>query len=92
MMEILKEIVSNEGTFAMSAVFGTGIVVVVVVSVCSAIVNVVQIVSRDRLKHLMIERGMSPAEIKEVLQAGLRQPAEEGRKRDVGVRVKAGLG
>jgi len=67
---MLEQIVAHEDTFALAAVFGTMITAIVVFGGGWVVVSVVRILSRDRLKNLMIDRGMSPEEIKQVLQAG----------------------
>jgi hypothetical protein len=79
----MLELLVKGDNFPIAATFATVIVAIIVVGSCLAVVSVVRILSRDRLKHLMIERGMSPEEIKQVLEADCEVWPHRRRRREL---------
>lgn len=66
---MLQQLLQNEDSLALVLVFGTGAIAVLVFGVGWVIVSLAQIFSAYRLKQLMIERGMTPEEIDQVIRA-----------------------
>ena len=67
---MLEQIASHEDSLAIVCFSFVGIVAIVVIGVGCTLVSVLKIWAHSRLKQLMLERGMSPSEIEQVLKAG----------------------
>jgi hypothetical protein len=80
---MFEELARDEEVFFVAALFATIAVVVVVVSCGSVIVQLARIFSNDRLKRLMIERGMTADEIERIVQAGSNDSRPSGGKPEV---------
>jgi hypothetical protein len=67
---MLEEIAGNEESLTVVCVSVVSIVAILVFGFCGTLVSLVKQSSHNRLKQQMLERGMSPLEIEQVLKAG----------------------
>ena len=89
---MLEDLVRDEDVFMIAALFATGITAIVVFGCGWVVVSITRILSDARLKHVMIDRGMTAEEIAKVIEAGSDEGAEKGVKSKVSDTQKAAVG
>jgi hypothetical protein len=67
---MLEEIVRNEESLTVLCLSVVGIVAILVFGVGWTLVSLAKVFAHSRLKRQMLEQGMSPSEIEQVLKAG----------------------
>ena len=65
-----EEIASDSESLTVVCLSLVGIVAILVFGICGTVVSLVKVSTHARLKQRMLELGMSPSEIEQVLKAG----------------------
>lgn len=71
---MIEQILQHEDSLAIVMVFSMAITAILVFGSGWIVVSVAQIISHHRLKHMMIERGMTPEEIDKILKSTAQLP------------------
>ena len=67
---MLEQIAGNEESLTVVCLSVVAIVAILVFGLAGTLVSLVKISAHSRLKQQMLEQGMSPSEIEQVLKAG----------------------
>ena len=65
-----EQVFADEETFTVACLAFVGTVAILVFGGGWAVINVLKVLTQARLKQQMIDRGMAPTEIEQVLRAG----------------------
>jgi hypothetical protein len=67
---MLEQIAGNEEALTIVCLSIVGIVAILVFGGSYTVISILTVIAHARLKQQMLERGMSPSEIEQVLKAG----------------------
>jgi hypothetical protein len=67
---MLEQIARNEGSLTIVCLSIVGVVAILVFGAGCTLVSVLRVIAHTRLKQQMLDRGLTPSEIEQVLKAG----------------------